>query len=172
MAAGNTYESIATQTLGSAAASVTFSSISGTYTDLVFVVNASQAVNSAPVYLRVNGLTTAIYSNTFLYGNGSSAVSSRYSAAALGGDGFNLDNVNGRPFPTDFSGVATYHLMNYSNTTTNKTILLRHGTASGFVMADVGLIQTTSAISSINIRPFTGSFDTGSTFSLYGITAA
>jgi hypothetical protein len=37
MAAGNTYEAIATQTLGSAAASVTFSSIPGTYTDLVIV---------------------------------------------------------------------------------------------------------------------------------------
>jgi hypothetical protein len=35
MAAGNTYTPLATQTLGSAAASVTFSSISGAYTDLV-----------------------------------------------------------------------------------------------------------------------------------------
>jgi hypothetical protein len=39
MAAGNTYVAIAEQTLGTAAASVTFSSISGAYTDLVFVVN-------------------------------------------------------------------------------------------------------------------------------------
>lgn len=168
----NTYEAIATQTLGSAAASVTFSSIPSTYTDLVFVVNAAQAVNNSPVYVRVNGLTTSIYSNTFLYGNGTSAVSSRYNTAALGGAGFNLDNVNERPFPADFSGVATYHFMNYSNTTTNKTVLLRHGTASGWTMANVGLIQTTNAISSLNIYPFTGSFATGSTFSLYGIKAA
>jgi hypothetical protein len=171
MAIGNTYEAIATQTLGSAAASVTFSSISGAYTDLVFVVNAAQQ-NSQPIYLRVNGLTTAIYSNTYLYGNGTTAASGRYSAAALGGAGFNLDNINGSPFPTDFSGQATYHFMNYSNTTTYKTILMRHGTAAGFVTADIGLIQTTNAISSINIYPYTGNLNTGSTFSLYGIKAA
>ena len=39
-----TYEPIATNTLGSAAASVTFSSISGTYTDLVVVVSGNGAV--------------------------------------------------------------------------------------------------------------------------------
>lgn len=172
MAAGNTYVAIATQTLSTAETSVTFSSIPSTYTDLVFVVNVAQGVNSAPVYLRVNGLTTSIYSNTYMWGSGTSVTSGRYSAATLGGAGFNLDNFNGRPFPSDFSGQATYHLMNYSNTTTYKTILLRHGNTAGFVTADVGLIQTTNAISSINIYPYTGSFATGSTFSLYGIAAA
>ena len=38
-----TYEPIETQTLDSAAASVTFSSISGSYTDLVLVINAASA---------------------------------------------------------------------------------------------------------------------------------
>ena len=167
----STYEPIATSTLGSAASSVTFSSISGSYTDLVFVVNAAEQ-NNTPVYLRVNGLTTAIYSNTYLFGNGSTATSGRYSAAALGGAGVLIDNYNERPFPTDFSGQATYHFMNYSNTTTNKTVLIRHGNASGFVDASVVLIQTTSAITSLNIYPFSGNFNTGSTFTLYGIKAA
>lgn len=167
-----TYDSIATQTLGSAVASVTFSSIPATYTDLILVVNAAMSANN-PVYLRVNGLTTAIYSNTWIVGNGAAASSGRYSAAALGGAGFNLDNLNAStPFPADFSGQATYHLMNYANTTTDKTILLRAGNAAGWTVLDCGLIQTTSAISSINIYPYTGTWSAGSTFTLYGIKAA
>ena len=43
MAAGNTYVALATQTLGSATATVTFSSISGAYTDLVLVYNGQYA---------------------------------------------------------------------------------------------------------------------------------
>jgi hypothetical protein len=52
MAAGNTYEAIATQTLGSDAASVTFSSISGAYTDLIMVVNA--ITSTASEYMSIN----------------------------------------------------------------------------------------------------------------------
>lgn len=168
----NTYVAIAAQTLSSAETSVTFSSIPSNYTDLVFVVNAAQGVNNAPVYLRVNGLTTSIYSTTYMWTSGTSVTSGKYSAAALGGAGVLIDNFNGRPFPADFSGQATYHLMNYSNTTTNKTVLIRHSTTAGFTDASAVLIQTTNAISSINIYPYTGSFATGSTFSLYGIAAA
>lgn len=166
-----TYTPLATTTAAGGETSITFSSISQAYTDLILVVSASQSTSS-PVYVRVNGLTTSIYSNTWMAGNGSTATSNRYSAASLGGAGFNLDNINGAPFPTDFSGQATYHFMNYANTTTNKTILLRHGTAAGFTTADVGLIQTTNAISSITIYPFSGSWNAGSTFSLYGVASA
>jgi hypothetical protein len=166
-----TYDPIATQTLGYTAGSVTFSSIPSTYTDLVFVVNASQAgIN--PVYIQVNGLTTAIYSNTWMVGNGSTASSGRYTAAALGGAGFNLDNFNSNtPFPTTFSGIGTYHFMNYSNTTTNKTVLLRHGN-NNWTVADVGLIATTAAISSITCYAVGNNWNSGSIFSLYGIKAA
>jgi hypothetical protein len=167
----NTYDAIATQTLGSSTSTVTFSSIPSTYTDLVLVVSAVENSN-APVYLRVNGLTTSIYSNTWMRGDGSTASSSRYNTAALGGSGLNLDNFSAQPpFPSGFSGQATYNIMNYSNTTTFKTVMLRHG-SSNWTIANVGLIQTTSAISSLEIYPFATSWATGSTFSLYGIKAA
>lgn len=167
----STYEPIATTTLGSTASSVTFSSIPSTYTDLVLVVNAGETSNS-PVYLRVNGLTTSIYSNTWVRGNGSAASSSRYTTTDLGGAGFNLDNFSAQPpFPTDFSGIGIYNIMNYSNTTTNKIVLLRHG-SSNWTIANVGLIQTTAAITSVNIYPFNTTWTVGSTFTLYGIKAA
>ena len=43
MAAGSTYTPIATTTLGSAQADVTFSSISGSYTDLVLIIGGKNA---------------------------------------------------------------------------------------------------------------------------------
>ena len=166
----STYTPIATQTLSATASSVTFSSIPGTYTDLVLTVNAGESSN-APVYLRVNGLTTSIYSNTWIRGDGSAASSSRYNTTALGGAGFNLDNFSAfPPFPADFSGIGIYNLMNYSNTTTNKTVLLRHASAN-WSMVNVGLIQTTNAITSINVYPFAANWTIGSTFTLYGIKA-
>jgi hypothetical protein len=166
----STYTPIATQTLSTSAASVTFSSIPGTYTDLVLVVNAAQSSNG-PAYLRVNGLTTSIYSNTWIRGDGSAATSSRYNTAALGGSGLNLDNFGAfPPYPADFSGIGVYNLMNYSNTTTNKTVLLRHGSVN-WTIANVGLIQTTAAITSINVYPFSNNWITGSIFALYGIKA-
>jgi hypothetical protein len=57
-----TYEPIATTTLGSAAASVTFSSISGSYTDLVLVVTGIGATVTTFPWIRFNGLSTNIYS--------------------------------------------------------------------------------------------------------------
>jgi hypothetical protein len=58
MAAGNTYVAIAEQTLGTAAASVTFSSISGTYTDLVLVVTGTMTGGpDIRCYMQFNGDT-------------------------------------------------------------------------------------------------------------------
>jgi hypothetical protein len=60
--------------------------------------------------------------------------------------------------------------MNYSNSTTYKTILGRSNAATSGTSAAVGLWRSTSAINSIEIG--TVSFTAGSTFSLYGIAAA
>jgi hypothetical protein len=68
--------------------------------------------------------------------------------------------------------VFTVHFMNYSNTTTNKTVLGRSSAASGFVEAAVGLWRNTSAITSITATTGGQSYQTGSTFTLYGIKAA
>jgi hypothetical protein len=85
MAAGNTYEAIATQTLGSAAASVTFSSIPGTYTDLVVVIAGTLTTGSDNVSFQLNGDSGANYSVTVLTGDGSTASSGRASNLTDGG---------------------------------------------------------------------------------------
>ena len=64
------------------------------------------------------------------------------------------------------------HIMNYSNSTTYKTVLTRGGDGS-ILVANVGVYRSTSAITQIQIEPQAGgNFDVGSTFALYGITAA
>lgn len=163
MAAGATYEPIATTTLGSAQSSVTFSSISGGYTDLVIVVSAI-AAGTGTVLLTVNGDTGSNYSRTFMYGTGSSAVSGR--------------TTNFASFPFTVSATAgtfsstIVNLMNYSNTTTNKTFLVRGNDANDATVALVGLWRNTNAISSITLTGSAVNLSSGSTFTLYGIKAA
>jgi hypothetical protein len=166
MAAGNTYTPLATTTLGSAAASVTFSSISGAYTDLVFVVNPMGASLSQYQRLYVNGDTGSNYSRTGLAGTGSSAYS--YTDANQTIWGFAGQST----LSTDPANVSIVQLLNYSNTTTYKTFLARVGNANSGTEATVGLWRSTAAINSVVFNLNTGNYAVGSTFSLYGILAA
>lgn len=158
-----TYEPISTQTLGSAQSSVTLSSIPASYTDLRLVVSGATSASDNTV-IRVNGDTASNYSSTYLGGNGSAASSGRFSSqtyAVLGyvGSGNQM--------------VEQFDFMNYSNTTTNKTILCRSSSSSVWVEGSVGLWRSTAAINSITVLFFGGaSFNTGTTFTLYGVKAA
>lgn len=172
MPAGNTYTAIATQTLGSAAASVTFSSIPGTYTDLVLVANGYNATGDgvAP-RLVFNSDTASNYSRTILSGDGSSATSSRNTNQSE----IFIGNVVGWDTTSTQPAMFIAQIMNYSNTTTNKTVLARLGAASGTypgTEALVGLYRSTSAITNVQVTSGSGTFAIGSTFSLYGIKAA
>ena len=176
MAAGSTYTPIATTTLGSAQTSYTFSSISGSYTDLVLIVSGFGAVaDGYSVLAQVgNGSidTGANYSTTRLSGDGSTASSGRASNANF----MRLQSVTGQSTTSSNITNLIINFMNYSNTTTYKTVLNRANQTSGSypgTEAIVNLWRSTSAIDTIKVFPFTGaSFATGSTFTLYGITAA
>ena len=161
-----TYKPIATNTLGSAAATVTFSSIAGTYTDLVLICNIAQAAGNNSLRIRYNSDTGTNYSRTYLLGNGSTASSGRTSSDVSG----YISETTGS---TTLELAVVAHIMNYSNTTTYKTHISRSNRASSSVDALVGLWQSTSAITRIDLA-MGGSFPannfaTGSTFTLYGI---
>ncbi len=166
----STYTPIASQTLSSAAASVTFSGIPQTYTDLVVVINGSMSASGATIYARLNGDTGSNYSVTYIGGNGTSAYSNRSSnnSNGIGLGGFEAGFSTGM-----FTNIV--HFQNYSNSTTNKTVLSRWSDPSsgGEVEAFVGLWRNTTAITSIEIRNNGGhNFNSGSTFNLYGIDAS
>jgi len=173
MAAGNTYVPIATQTLGSAAASVTFSSIPSTYTDLVLVasiINSGTAANAVLYRVGTGSLNTATnYSTTFLEGSGTAAASERTSSQT-----YAYVTGNGIATNTTTPNLAIINFQNYANATTNKTFLSRFSAPSGSeVNATVSLWRQTTAIDTIQIY-LSGSVNlgTGSTFSLYGIQNA
>jgi hypothetical protein len=162
----STYTPIATTTLGSAAASYTFSSIPSTYTDLVLIASGLVSTNGYDFDIRVNGDTATNYSYTALGGNGSSAASYRNS------------NVTFMRFSTYSSWHTStisntiIQFQNYSNATTYKTVIGRGNDTTYGTDATVGLWRSTSAINSITALVQGANFSTGTTFTLYGIEAA
>lgn len=158
-----TYTPIATNTLTSAAANITFSSIPSTYTDLLIMGNGT-AGSSVSFKLQFNGDTGLNYSVTYLYGTGSSAAS---------GTNANIDAIIGMGRVSTVMSSSIINIQNYSNTTTNKTVIGRGDAANSITIATVGLWRNTSAISSIVVAlEGGGNISAGTTLSLYGIKAA
>jgi len=166
MTAGATYTPIATQTLGSAAASVTFSSISQSYTDLVLVLNAGcSGSTEQDTYVVINGDTGSNYSQTYFAGDGTSASSGRAANVS--------DATIGYPIRPTLITTIICNFSNYSNSTTYKTWLSKDASADSLVFVVAGLWRNTNAITSLLFKPSNSrNFLTGSTFTLYGILAA
>jgi hypothetical protein len=172
MPTGSTYTPIATVALGSAAGSYTFSSIPSTYTDLVLISNCSFASNG-------------VRYSTVRVGNGTVDTGTNYSDTYYDtypgspNSGNNANNVYGLFSYSSSSGLSTNqfqnaiaNFMNYSNTNINKTILNRNMSAADMVSYYVVQWRSTTAINRIEITAGGANFAAGSTFTLYGITAA
>jgi hypothetical protein len=160
----STYNAIGTVTLSSAQTQVTFSNIPQIYTDLV-VVHSGYGSTLFGSNFNFNGDTLAIYSQTGINGNGTSATSYR---------DLNNTKVNavGLFNTTGDMGANVTHIMNYSNSTTFKTVLSRMGSAGWGTRASVSLWRSTAAINSITITSSsTDTYSAGATFSLYGVGA-
>lgn len=164
----NTYVALDKVTVGTATPSITFSSIPSGYTDLVMVANFDGSASSY-VTLTFNGVSGTSYSRTRLIGNGSSATSDRTANTS------GIINLTYNTAGTPVTGI--YQIMNYSNTTTYKTVLCRDAAQPDNVAAHVGMFRgstgsSTEAITSVTLTKGSGNFTSGSTFSLYGIAAA
>jgi hypothetical protein len=159
-----TYDAIATTSVTGTPSTIDFTSISGSFTDLVVVLTAKTSAGTETL-LRFNSDTGNNYSTTILYGTGTTAGSYRDSNQSR-----ILTAFYGNP-TTDNSHVSITHIQNYSNTNTNKTILCRSNRAAGGVDAIVGLWRNTAAITSVTILTNGGTFTSGTVATLYGIKA-
>jgi hypothetical protein len=158
----NTYVALDKVTVGTAAASVSFTGISGAYTDLEVVIEGAMTASS-DMRIQFNSDGGSNYSNTTLEGNGTTAQSARWS---------NQTKLIVNNFATG-TGRGLYRLAinNYSNATTYKTVLHRMAFAGNATEAGVGLWRSTSAITSMELFANGTTWISGTTFSLYGIAA-
>jgi hypothetical protein len=159
---------IATNTLTSATNTITFSNIPNTYTDLMLVINSANGSNDIDIYMRLNADTGNNYDWTALVGNGTAASGSRSNSQAYARIG-NMSGSNAG------SNTTIVHFLNYSNTTTYKTILTRGNNPALLVESRSNLWRSTSAINSISVigqYSISATLMAGSTLTLYGIKAA
>jgi len=158
---------LATLTLGSAQATVTFSGITGAYRDLRLVMSGLTNASSDTVYCQINNQTgSALYSRVIMSGTGSSAVSSAD------------DDTTGLRFTYygswNVSVLAnlTVDFLDYSATDKHKTALSRSNRTDSGVDAMAHRFASTNAITSLKLTLFSGnSYAAGSTFTLYGVSA-
>jgi len=154
-----------------------FGSIPQTYTDLRLVVQFRTDYSSSSVaalYFNSDSSTTN-RSDTYIMYNGSSLTSGRETTVNR------IQVASGPTTPysataTDMFGVAVIDILNYSNTTTNKTVLWRYSgdtNGTGSTVVGVGTVQSTTAINFVHIATYAvGNWVAGTTATLYGIAAA
>lgn len=178
-ASTNSYESIATTTVGAGGtATITFSSIPSTYKHLQLrIISRSDLATSDTdsLALRFNSDTGSNYAYHFLTGNGATATASAaasQSAAILGGEPSNSHT-------SSVFGAFVVDILDYANTSKTKVIRSLGGYDANGVGTDKGEIRlssslwnSTSAITDISLKSG-GSFNRGftqySSFALYGI---
>ena len=168
----NTYTLIESQVLGSSAASVTFSAIPATYTDLVLRISArsDRTVSvTQPIRLSVNGTGGTSYSWTELTGDGSAAASARvastsYTEQAYATAGGATANTYGSAeiYIPSYLASQNKPIGGFSNSENNAT-------AAG-ILAVAGLFSSSAAITSITLaQSSTFLWLADSSFYLYGI---
>ena len=170
-----TYYSIASQVLLSNTATLTFSGIPNTYTDLILKVDAKTDAGTIQdnLNLQFNGDTASNYTTMSISGSpgitGSVQNNTAGTSATIyaGAEGSNTSGAN-------TFGMCEVNMPNYTSTTKKlfRGRAISCGSTTLSVMNQFGITyNNTTAISSITIFRTTGTtFLTGSRFDLYGIT--
>jgi hypothetical protein len=174
IAAGGTsgMTQISQQVLASPAASVTFTSIPGTYSQLLLEITASSSIsaNNDAMDMVINSDTTSgHYSTSAVYSIGGGGPTA---TGATSGGSMAVGSLTGAT-STLLGGATTITLVGYAGTTFAKTMHYESGTPVGgasIVEDGGGVWVSTSAITTLKFTPATGpNFVTGSTFTLYGM---
>lgn len=166
----STYTPIATNTIsGNSTSSITFSSIPNTYTDLIIVSSVGSTDGVYSLYAQFNNDTASNYTFTYLYSNGTSAISGRSSSTVGVTSGFYVTPG------TTINNINILNIMNYSSTSSYKTTIARSNTTTSpypGTETSSSLWRSTSAINTVRLFVQAGYFLAGSQFTLYGIKGA
>ena len=160
----NSYESIATVTLGSANSSISFTSIPSTFKHLQ-IRSISNVGSGTPYVIATfnSDSSSANYVGHYIQGNGS--------AVQAGSD---VNTVSGWGYYNQSTTIASQvtDLLDYQNTNKFKTFRTLNGydaNGSGLITFSSGLWKSTTAITSITLTTSASSFAANSQFALYGI---
>jgi len=167
----NTYVALSTTTVGSGGvASVSFTSIPQTYTDLVIKTSYRTNRNAAADTLRITYSSGTTYGEKIILFNGSSASNGGSSGGSTGIEGL---------WGTDASNTAStfgnseMYIANYTGSTkkfSNDMSATENNGSNAYVALTAGISNSTSAITSITLTSNTAStISQYSTFTLYGI---
>jgi hypothetical protein len=166
------YDSIATTTLGSTQATISFTSIPSTYTHLQirFFAKCSTAGGGVPGRMRFNSDTGSNYSYHYLVGNGVSALSGGAATQTAAYIGTITDSGSGGAPLTFSTGIID--ILDYANTNKNTTIR-QFGNYDDNGGGQLGLYsslwQNTAAVSRIDLTVDSTTFSQYTKFALYGM---
>jgi hypothetical protein len=164
----NTYTLISSNTVGSGGATqVDFNSIPQTYTDLL-IKTSTNASSLTVLRIRFNSVSSNDYTQIVLRGTGSATArftdtgwdSLAYLSPSYNNDGANIFSNN------------EYYIPSYTSSNikflSGNSVSEANATTAYQIMYD-GILNNTSAITSISFTAASGSFAQYSTFYLYGI---
>ena len=164
----STYSLISSNVLASSAASVTFSAIPSTYTDLVLRASTRNSSGGTCVIATTFNGQASGYSVTRLRGTSSSASSGRTSSATS----LYFSLTDSTYTANTFSNWEMY-LPNYLSTTSkpvsNFSVTENNSATAFYIDVNAGLSNITSAITSVTLTADGDTFVSGSSFYLYGI---
>jgi hypothetical protein len=174
LAAVGDYESIATVTLSSSQATVSFSSIPSTFRHLqlrCLIKTARTSSNLSSTPFIFNSDSTNLYSYHDVQGNGATTSASGSASTQTIDSG----RVSGNLSSANVFGAQIIDILDYADTNKYKTVRFLNGfdnNGSGVIALNSGAWRSTSAINSITFQaPFDAA--TGylqySSFALYGI---
>lgn len=159
-----TYTPLANITLGSPTATITFSSISQSYRDLILVANSISGSSTVRLALRFNGDSSSSYFNVAMIGDGASVLSSQNTT--------NYVNPGISDITTTNPSTYIANIMDYSATDKHKITLVRSGGVSLGTTVNATRWGNTAAINNIAVtNNLSVTFAAGSTFALYGVAA-
>lgn len=167
--AANSYESIATVTVGAGgSSSIAFTSIPSTYKHLQIrgIGRSTAAGSTQNIVLTFNSSTSTNNATHYLQGNGSAVA-----AGAITSNNwiYFAGNMPAASASANIFGVTVADVLDYADNNKNKTIRSLGGAdqnGSGAVELLSGVVMSTTAISSITLS---ASFAQYSQFALYGV---
>jgi len=170
-AAGGSFESIASTTVGSGGSSeINFTSIPATYTHLQIRLLGRISTSATEIRVKFNSDTAT--GNYFWHELRADGATVGTNDQNNGGTPLRTMYWGGLPSASNIFGVGVMDILDYANTNKYKTLRMLSGydtNGAGYLHFDSGLWMSLNAITSITLYPPSTTLTQYSEFSLYGI---